>query len=310
MSAPAIRTVGLSRWYGEVQGLAGLSVTIEQGIVGLLGPNGSGKSTLMRLLTGQIHASRGHVEIFGERMVPGQYRSFRQMGHAPGEDIHFEGERARDFLTLLTHLGGDNGSKAQDRVDKALDRVGMSDKADVRLREMSKGMRQRIKVAQAVLFDPPLLLLDEPLNGMDPLSRRRTLDLVRAYGQEGRTVLLASHVLHEVDAVTEHLIMLHHGRLLAEGQLSEIRNLIDQKPRRATLRGRELTSLAARLLQEGSVSGLTMEGEDCLHLDTRDLPRLLQELQAVGAEGCIENLTTDDQDLETVYDLLVGESPR
>lgn len=310
MSAPAIRTVGLSRWYGEVQGLAGLDVEIEQGVVGLLGPNGSGKSTLMRLLTGQIHASRGHVEIFGERMVPGQYKSFRVVGHAPGEDIHFEGEKAVDFLRLLARLGGDGPTQARDRADKALDRVRMSEKADVRLKEMSKGMRQRIKVGQALLFDPPLLLLDEPLNGMDPLSRRATLDLVRDYGQTGRTVLLASHVLHEVDAITDHLILLHHGRLLAEGRLSDIRELIDQKPRRATLRGKGLTRLAARLLEAGRLSGLTLEGDDRLHLDTNDLAGLLQELQAVGAAGDIDDLTTDDQHLESVYDLLVGESPR
>ena len=186
----------------------------------------------------------------------------------------------------------------------------MSEKADVRLKEMSKGMRQRIKVGQALLFDPPLLLLDEPLNGMDPLSRRATLDLVRDYGQTGRTVLLASHVLHEVDAITDHLILLHHGRLLAEGRLSDIRELIDQKPRRATLRGKGLTRLAARLLEAGRLSGLTLEGDDRLHLDTNDLAGLLQELQAVGAAGDIDDLTTDDQHLESVYDLLVGESPR
>jgi ABC-2 type transport system ATP-binding protein len=310
MSVPAIKTVGLSRWYGEVQGLAGLDVTIHHGVVGLLGPNGSGKSTLMRLLTGQIHASRGYVEIFGERMSPGHFKSFRVLGHAPGEDIHLENERACDFLLLLAKLGGEHGASARDRVDKALDRIGMTPKANVRLREMSKGMRQRIKVAQAILFEPPLLLLDEPLNGMDPPSRRQTLDLVREYSSTERTVLLASHVLHEVDAITDHLIMLHHGRLLAEGQLSDIRNLIEQKPRRATIRGKGLTQIAAKLLNEDRLSGLTMEGDDCLHLDTRDLPKLLLELQQVGADGQIEALETDDQKLDAVYDMLVGGSAR
>ncbi|MGB0953322.1 MAG: ABC transporter ATP-binding protein [Planctomycetota bacterium] len=310
MSAPALRCENLSRWYGEVQGLAGLSVTIEKGIIGLLGPNGSGKSTLMRLLTGQIHASRGWAEIFGERVAPGRYDIFRKLGYAPGEDVHFESERAIDFLTLLAALAGESAKKAKDLADRALNHVGMTEKADVTLNAMSKGMRQRIKVAQALLFEPPMLLLDEPLNGMDPVSRRHTLDLVRAWAERGNTVLLASHVLHEVEGVTDHMLLLHHGRLLAEGRLTDIRNLIDQKPRRATVRGTDLRQLAAQLLSEELVSGLDFVDDGCLHLDTRNLPGLLARLQEAGSEGGIHGLETDDQELEMIYDLLVGEAAR
>ncbi|MFK5956972.1 MAG: ABC transporter ATP-binding protein [Planctomycetota bacterium] len=310
MSAPALRCENLSRWYGEVQGLAGLSVTIESGIIGLLGPNGSGKSTLMRLLTGQIHASRGWVEILGERITPGKYEIFRRVGYAPGEDVHFESERAIDFLQLLASVGGDNAKQAKDRAEKALDRLGMLNKASVRLNAMSKGMRQRIKVAQALLFEPELLLLDEPLNGMDPVSRRQTLDLVRAMADNGHTVILASHVLHEVEGVTDHMLLLHHGRLLAEGRLSEIRELIDQKPRRATVRGKNLSQLGSELLADGLVTGLEFVDDGCLHLDTRNLPELLQRLQVAGAQGLIQSLETDDQELEMIYDMLVGEAAR
>lgn len=310
MSSPALRCENLSRWYGEVQGLAGLSVTIEKGIIGLLGPNGSGKSTLMRLLTGQIHASRGWAEIFGERVAPGKQDIFRKLGYAPGEDVHFESERAVDFLLLLARLAGERGQKAKDLADRALDHVGMTSKADVELKAMSKGMRQRIKVAQALLFEPPMLLLDEPLNGMDPVSRRTTLDLVRSWAERGNTVLLASHVLHEVEGVTDHMLLLHHGRLLAEGRLTDIRNLIDQKPRRATIRGEDLRQLAAALLSEELVSGLDFVDDGCLHLDTRDLPGLLARLQEAGSEGGIHGLETDDQELEMIYDLLVGEAAR
>ena len=310
MSTPALRCENLSRWYGEVQGLAGLSVTIDKGIIGLLGPNGSGKSTLMRLLTGQIHASRGWAEIFGERVSPGRYEIFRRIGYAPGEDVHFETERAIDFLTLLAALAGESRSKAKDLADRSLEHVGMTDKADVTLNAMSKGMRQRIKVAQALLFEPPMLLLDEPLNGMDPVSRRHTLDLVRSWAERGNTVLLASHVLHEVEGVTDHMLLLHHGRLLAEGRLTDIRDLIDQKPRRATVRGVDLRPLAATLLAEELVSGLDFVDDGCLHLDTRNLPGLLTRLQEAGAGGGIHGLETDDQELEMIYDLLVGEAAR
>jgi len=310
MSAPALRCENLSRWYGEVQGLAGLSVTIESGIIGLLGPNGSGKSTLMRLLTGQIHASRGWVEVLGERITPGKYEIFRRVGYAPGEDVHFESERAIDFLQLLASVGGDSAKQAKDRAEKALDRLGMLNKASVRLNAMSKGMRQRIKVAQALLFEPELLLLDEPLNGMDPVSRRQTLDLVRDMADNGHTVILASHVLHEVEGVTDHMLLLHHGRLLAEGRLSEIRELIDQKPRRATVRGKNLSQLGSELLADGLVTGLEFVDDGCLHLDTRNLPELLQRLQVAGAQGLIQSLETDDQELEMIYDMLVGEAAR
>lgn len=310
MSSPAIRCENLSRWYGEVQGLAGLTVTIESGIVGLLGPNGSGKSTLMRLLTGQISASRGWVEIFGKRMVPGTYEVFRRVGHAPGEDVHFETDRAIDFLRFMAALGGDSPSQAKDRSEKALQRTGMLPKAGVKLNAMSKGMRQRIKIAQALLFEPDLLLLDEPLNGMDPVSRRNTMDLVRDWASQGRTVVMASHVLHEVENVTDRMLMLHHGRLLAEGRLTEIRDLIDMKPRRASIRGEHLRALAAELLAQELVIGLDFAEDGVLHLDTRDLPQLLDRLQEAGIAGQIHSMEIDDQELEMVYDLLIGGSAR
>jgi ABC-2 type transport system ATP-binding protein len=310
MTAPALRCENLSRWYGEVQGLAGLTVTIDSGVVGLLGPNGSGKSTLMRLLTGQIHASRGWVEIYGQRIVPGTYEIFRRVGHAPGEDVHFESDRAIDFLQLMAALGGDAPAAARDRGEKALDRVGMLAKAGVRLNAMSKGMRQRIKIAQALLFEPDLLLLDEPLNGMDPVSRRRTMDLIRDWAGRGCTVLMASHVLHEVESVTDRMLMLHHGRLLAEGRLTEIRDLIDLKPRRASIRGERLRALASELLAQEIVTGLDFGEDGVLHLDTRDLPSLLERLQAAGLDGRIHSMEIDDQELEMVYEMLVGGSAR
>jgi len=308
--APALRCENLSRWYGEVQGLAGLTVTIEGGIVGLLGPNGSGKSTLMRLLTGQIKANRGWVEIYGQRIVPGTYEIFRRVGHAPGEDVHFETDRAVDFLRFMAALGGDNPSQAKDRAEKALNRVGMLVKAGVKLNAMSKGMRQRIKIAQALLFEPDLLLLDEPLNGMDPVSRRNTMNLVREWASLGRTVIMASHVLHEVEGVTDRMLMLHHGRLLAEGRLTEIRELIDMKPRRASIRGENLRVLAAELLAKELVIGLDFGADGLLNLDTRNLPALLERLQEAGIHGQIHSMEIDDQELEMVYDLLVGGSAR
>ena len=308
MSSPAIECKNLSRWYGEVQGLAGLNITLDKGVFGLLGPNGSGKSTFMRLLTGQIHASRGSVKIFGEIMVPGNYRVLRHIGYSIGEDVHFENETAIYFMKMLAVLGGEHGAAATKRAMQALDFMGMAGKANVRLSEMSKGMRQRVKVAQALLFEPDLLLLDEPLNGMDPTNRRQTIDRVREWGESGRTVLLASHVLHEVESVTDRLMMLHHGRLLAEGRLSDIRKLIDRKPRRATIKGENLRQLISELLGDELITGFNQDIDGRFHLDTFDLPVLLEKLSAYGRSGIIETLETDDQELELVYSLLLSDN--
>jgi len=307
-STPIIRCRGISRWYGEVQGLAGLDLDIHPGVVGLLGPNGSGKSTLMRLLTGLISASRGSVELFGEKLAPGNHEAFSRIGHTPGDDIHLETERAIDFLVMLANLGGDNKAQAVERSDHALDQVGLFPKRDVKLNAMSKGMRQRVKVAQALLFEPDLLLLDEPLNGMDPISRRKTLDFVREYGAKGKTVILASHILHEVEAVTDRLILLHHGRLLAEGRLSEIRALVDRKPRSLIITGTELQPLAAAVLDQGLVSGILFDEEGRLILETQNLNSLLEQLSEFGLRGNIESLDIEDENLEAVFGMLVGES--
>lgn len=305
---PVIRCRGLSRWYGEVQGLSGLDLEVHGGVIGLLGPNGSGKSTFMRLLTGLIRPSRGTVELFGQPVTHGRQDVFEKIGYAPGDDIHFETERAVDFLALIASLGGDSRAASERRADEVLDEVGLLAARKKRLNSMSKGMRQRVKVAQALLFDPQLLLLDEPLNGMDPVSRRQTLDLVRRFGAEGRTVVLASHVLHEVEAVTDHLVLIHHGRLLAEGRLGEIRELVDRKPRRLVLDGSDLRGLAAEVLADGLVTGISFEADGRLALDTRELGNLLHRLGQLGSAGQIHSLDVEDQNLESVFDLLVGES--
>lgn len=307
MSAPALRCQGLSRWYGEVQGLSGLTVTVDRGVVGLLGPNGSGKSTFLKLVTGLIRPSRGHVELFGRRVGPDNHAVFARVGYMPGEDVHFEHERAEDFLALLARLGGDRPARARERAAAALDRVGLAGRGGSRLEAMSKGMRQRVKLAQALLFEPELLLLDEPLNGMDPISRRHTMALLRRHADAGGTVLFASHVLHEVEAVTSRVILLHHGRLLAEGRLDEIRERFDRRPRRVVVECARPRPIAAALLDAELASGTRFADDDRLELETRDLPSLLVRLGELGREGRIDGLEVVDEGLEGIFDLLIGE---
>ncbi len=306
MTAP-LRCRGLSRWYGEVQGLSGLTADIGPGVVGLVGPNGSGKTTLMRLLTGQICPSRGSVEIFSQPMKPGDHFPFDRLGHVPGEDVHLEDERGIEFLVLMARCSGKSQGDAEQCADKALQKVDMVGFAHKRIREMSKGMRQRIKVAQALLLDPEVLLLDEPLNGLDPVSRRAILDLVRDLGKQGKTVLLASHVLHEVEAVTDRVLLLHHGRLLAEGRASEIRSLMEAHPRKVLLESPDPATLASKFLAAGLVSGIRLE-ENRLELETANLAPLLNEVRKLGEDGSIHTVTVEDESLESLFDLLLGES--
>jgi len=225
---PVIRVENVSRWYGEVIGLNDVSVDIGPGITGLLGPNGAGKSSLLRILSGELRPSSGRVTVLGERPFANP-RLHQYLGYCPEGDRFFDRYRARDFLVHLLRLSGFGRSDARQRADQALYEVGMTTAAETRLGACSKGMRQRIKLAQAIAHDPALLLLDEPLSGLDPLARHATQDLIRRRAEAGAAVVVSSHVLHEVEALTTTIVTLHEGRIVASGEMSEIRDELDHR---------------------------------------------------------------------------------
>ena len=181
MSEPVVRTRSLSKWYGQVIGLNDVSVEIPTGILGLLGPNGAGKSTFMKLVTGQLKPSQGTVEVFGQS-IWGNPGAFADIGYCPDQDAFYERMTGEEWLTALTRLAGLEETAANEAVGRALETVSLSDAADKKIGAYSKGMRQRIKLAQAFVHDPTLLLLDEPLSGLDPISRRRTIALIKDWG--------------------------------------------------------------------------------------------------------------------------------
>ena len=183
----------------------------------------------------------------------------------------------------------------------------MAEAREKRLREMSKGMRQRIKLAQTLLFDHEVFLLDEPLNGMDPISRRTTLDLIRELGKEGRTILMASHVLHDVEAITDRILLLHHGRLLAEGRMEEIRALIGTRPREVIVKSKIPQEVGKILLEQDLAVGMRFS-ETRLVVETTRLEELLGHLSNLGCEGKIEGIEIEDHSLESLFELLVGET--
>lgn len=229
MTDPVISADNVTKRYGEVLGLNGFSATVGTGITGLIGPNGAGKSTLFRLLVGQLKVDAGDLRILGSpTWGEGEFR--RKVGYCPEQTPLFEWMTARDFVTTLLRVDGFSRPEADERARRAIAEVDLREAQDRRLATFSKGMRQRVKLAQAIAHDPQLLLLDEPLNGVDPVGRSAVLDLLQRLQREGRHVLVSSHVLYEVERLTDNIVMIANGRALAQGDLHRIRDLIDAHP--------------------------------------------------------------------------------
>ena len=296
----------LSKWYGQVIGLNDVTVTVPGGITGLLGPNGAGKSTFMKLVTGQLKPSQGQVHVLGEPVWanPGLYA---RVGFCPEQDSFYDRMTGRDWVTGLLTLHGLEARDAAGLAARAIERVGLSEAAGKKIGAYSKGMRQRIKLAQAIAHDPDLLILDEPLSGMDPLARRRTIRLIREWAREGRGVLVSSHVLHEVEAMTSNILLINNGRILAEGNVHQIRELIDEHPHTVHVRTADPRALAREFLAEDDVRSLTFEDDAVIvQTDQPDAFYLrLTALAASGEMGEIWEVTSPDDNLQAVFQYLV-----
>ena len=201
MSESVVATDHVSKWYGQVIGLNDISVEVRPGVTGLLGPNGAGKSTFLKLVTGQLKPSKGTVRVLGEPIWgnPGLYA---RVGFCPEQDSFYERMTGLQWVTALVRLNGLSVTAARDAAREALDTVDLLDAADKKIGAYSKGMRQRVKLAQAVVHDPELLVLDEPLAGMDPIARRKVVRLIQRWGREGKSVLVSRHILHEIESMT------------------------------------------------------------------------------------------------------------
>lgn len=305
-AAPAIRTDRLSRFYGEVIGLNDVTVEVPPGITGLLGPNGAGKSTFLRLVSGEIRPSAGRIEVLGH--VPfANPEVHRRIGYCPEGDRFFDDMEGLAFLAFLLRLSGAGRREARERAGAALAEVGMERAADLRLSTLSKGMRQRLKIAAAIAHDPELLLLDEPLSGLDPVARHETQALIRRRAAAGASVLVSSHVLSEVEAVTDHVLFVSKGRIAATGRVAEIRSLLDREPRRVRVETSDPRALGLLLLDRADVRSLRFE-PGVLLVETAEPDRIYDVLPDAVLEHGIEihGLTSPDEKLQTVFDLLVG----
>lgn len=297
----------LARYYGQVVGLNDLSITIDAGVTGLLGPNGAGKSTFLKLVAGEIRPSRGGLRVLGE--IPFANRVyFREVGFAPQQDALYADMTGLEFVTFLLRLGGYTLHDARTLAMRAIERVGLGEAAGRRTGGYSKGMRQRIRLAQAIAHTPRFLIVDEPMTGLDPLARREMSELFASLAREGMSILLSSHILHEVEHLTPKVVLLHRGRLLAQGPVREIRALLSRQPRKIDVLAREPRRLASALLERPEVTSVRLAPDGRgLALETSDLEALwtaLPEL-AVRARAGIQSFESTDASLEAVFDYLV-----
>jgi ABC-2 type transport system ATP-binding protein len=301
-----IATERLSKWYGQVSGLNDVTVTVAAGITGLLGPNGAGKSTFMKIVTGQLRPSAGSVRIFGEP-IWGNPAQYHRLGFCPEQDAFYDYMTGREWIEALAGLHGMNADASREAATRALDAVDLMDAADRKIGGYSKGMRQRVKLAQAIVHDPALLILDEPLNGMDPLMRRRTIRLVREWARAGKTIIVSSHILHEIEAMTSNILLMHNGRIVAEGDVHQIRALIDEHPHRVWIRAQDPHAVARLLLGGDDVSSVKFE-EGAVIVETGKPDVFYTRLTALAASGdggAIEEVTSPDDNLQAVFSYLV-----
>ena len=296
-----------SRWYGQVIGLNDVTCSIGPGITGLLGENGAGKSTLIKLVTGQLRPTTGTVTVFGEAPFANS-NVLRRLGYCPEVDGFYEHMSCEEFLTLMARLSGVPSSEGAIVAERSLHRVGMHDSRKRRLGACSKGMRQRIRIAQAIQHDPEVLVLDEPMNGLDPVGRKEMSDLLLEFGTT-RTVIVSSHILYEVESLTRSIILLHRGRLLAQGDVGRIRDLIDRHPHQVVV---ETDGSARRLARElvalASVVAARIEGDESrLIVETPRPDEFYTQLRDIVLANNIPLRTfySQDNNLEAVFRYLV-----
>ena len=304
MTAPVVELRHVSKWYGDVVAVADLSFELRPGVTGLLGPNGAGKTTTLKAICGLVHPSQGEVLVFG-RSLRDDPLLYRSIGVVPDGDRLYPRLDVRSYVRLHAELQGlpDPGAAA----DRALAEVELLPLAGRRLRGLSKGERQRTKVAGAIVHQPPLLVLDEPLTGMDPGQRARFIDLVRLLGSAGVTVLVSSHILGEVERLASQVLVLVAGRLAAAGDFHAIRDLMADHPRTVRVRAERARRLATGLLALPSTVAVEVDG-DAIQARTRSVEAFATQLPRLArAEGAtLHEVRTTDESLEQVFRYLVS----
>ncbi|HYO90043.1 MAG TPA: ABC transporter ATP-binding protein [Pyrinomonadaceae bacterium] len=298
----------VSKFYGEILGVNRVNLSIAPGITSLVGPNGSGKTTLMNLMTGLLQPTRGDISILGIR--PDQPEElFRKVGYCAQFDSFPRGVTGREFIKSYLTVHGHTRTESDELTQKALERVSLVDAADRKVAGYSKGMRQRIRLAQSIAHAPSVLILDEPLNGLDPMARAEIIRLFRQLAAEGLHLILSSHILHEVDMMSDTVVLLNNGYVVAEGDIHGVRDEMEEHPMEILIRCDRPSQLASRIFEHDTIV------EARLHVDrrglfvkTRDADSfyLLLNRIVIENEFNVESIAPVDDDLNAVYQYLIG----
>ena len=297
----------VSKFYGEILGVNRVNLSIPPGVTSLVGPNGSGKTTLMNLMTGLVRPTRGRIEVLG--LQPDEpEKLFRILGYSTQFDAFPKGLTGFQFVYSYLLLAGNDSQTATQLAWSAIDRVNLRDAAARNVGGYSKGMRQRIRLAQALCHNPRVLVLDEPLNGLDPLARAEMIALFRAAASDGCYVIISSHILHEVDAISDQVILLSNGYVVAEGQIQGVRNEIREHPAQILIRCNHPRDLASKMMEsEHTIEVRIHNDEHGLLIKTKDADRFYLMLNHIALNGIeIESVAPADDDVNSVYEYLIG----
>ena len=297
----------VSKFYGDVLGVNRVSLQIAPGITSLVGPNGSGKTTLMNLMTGLLKPTRGRVRVLG--LSPDAPEAiFQKLGYCSQFDSFPRGATAREFIQFYLRVHGYTNQEARDLTHQALQRVSMLDAADRKVSSFSKGMRQRVRLAQSIAHNPSVLVLDEPLNGLDPMARAEIIRLFRQLADAGMYLVISSHILHEVDMMSDSVVLLHNGYVVAEGEVHGVRDEIEEHPIQILIRCDRPQALAARLFEhEHTVEARIHDDRQGLFVKTRRPDDFYLLLNRVITEQNlqVESVAPVDDDLNAVYQYLI-----
>jgi len=296
---------GVSKWYGQVSALMDVGFRVAGEVVGLVGRNGAGKSTLMKLAAGLLRPSLGSVHVDGA--VAGSRAANAVLGYTPDFDRLYERLSGREFVSWMLRLDGWSGRAARERAGEVLDELGLGANMHRRIREYSKGMRQRVRLGQALAHRPRVLLLDEPMTGLDPVARHDIATRILALGRMGMSVLVSSHVLHELEAIVDRVALIHQGRLVAEGKVTELRGQLKGQPHRVRLGSQQPRQLAARLVGLPQVVAFEMR-DAALDVSLNGQPGFYSDLTRIGAEvgNLVDGVRPLDDSLASVFGYLVG----
>ena len=302
-----ISASNLSKWYGEVIGLNQFTVDIGEGITGIVGPNGAGKTTFIRIITGMIRQNKGTVEVLGEK--PWNNPSLNaKIGYCPEHEMLYPWMSAKEFLIAMAKMHGYSHSESERRAYESLEMVGLSKKdMERKIKGYSKGMKQKVKIAQSILHEPELLILDEPLAGTDPIGRKTIIELIREMAKNGIHSIVSSHVLYEIEKLTEQVVLINDGQTIAAGNIHEIRELIDKHPHTVNVTTSNARKLGMELMKKESVISVSIIDENHLSVKThkpevfyKTLPEII-----VRKKYEVSEIYSPDDNLQAVFKYLV-----